>query len=303
MINLHCPDFYTGVNIYVKLVELYRRGPEAFREDVNLTHIFGSIPGMTWNGGSVIQGGVTDIRQLVEIAGIYEAFNIPLKLTLTNPMLEEQDIYDRYCNSIVKIFENEYNEILVSSPILEEYLREKYPHYKFDKSIIQNTITQDQDTIEDYIKILEQHKYETIVIPRTKAKDMEFLNKIPKEYRKNIEILLNDVCPLYCPKIGIHYTQIGKAQLYDLSYMECANQCVSKSLYPAYTNSDAMISYNEIKTIYEPLGYSEFKISGRWSKISIILNIVPYLIKPEYQKDVYQHLFMAAFTQDEASKI
>ena len=137
MINLHCPDFYTGFKVYEKLIELYINAPEAFRGDVNLTKIFGALPGMSWNGGTVFQGTVPDIRIANELANFYYQNGIALKLTLTNPILNETDKYDRYCNAVVAAFENDLNEILVSTDDFESFLREKYPLYKFDKQIQQ----------------------------------------------------------------------------------------------------------------------------------------------------------------------
>lgn len=303
MINLHAPDFYTGYRIYMRLIDLYYTGPQAFREDVNLTKIFGCFPGMTWNGGSVFYGTIKNKAIIEEISSFYRANGIPLKLTLTNPILTENDVHDRYCNSIVQLMENDINEILVSNDFLEDYLREKYPCYKFDRSIVAGTISQDMDDIDTYVKLLESNKYETIVLPRRKTKDINFLKQIPMEYRQNIEILLNDFCPLSCSRLGEHYEAIGQMQVYNFKYDTESEICLHRCLYPVVERANDMISYDEIKEIYEPLGYSEFKISGRWNKNSIALNVTRYLIKPEYQFDVLSYLLEAAYSPDQVAEI
>ena len=47
------------------------------------------------------------------------------------------------------------------------------------------------------------------------------------------------------------------------------------------------ITYEMIKNIYEPLGFSHFKIEGRtWDKLSLCLTYCNYMIKPEFHNTV-----------------
>ena len=50
------------------------------------------------------------------------------------------------------------------------------------------------------------------------------------------------------------------------------------------------ISYQEIIEKYAPLGYTEFKISGRGSAQSALFAILPFLIRPQYQLAVAQYV-------------
>jgi hypothetical protein len=90
-----------------------------------------------------------------------------LKFTLTNPVLELVDCYDRYSNTILALAENELNEILIVSPILENFIRNKYPNYKINRSII--STTGQEETLDNYLQELE--KYNKIVLPRRLVKD------------------------------------------------------------------------------------------------------------------------------------
>ena len=53
------------------------------------------------------------------------------------------------------------------------------------------------------------------------------------------------------------------------------------------------ILIDEIYTDYLPLGYTEFKISGRHHGITIAFNTVRHLIKPEYQLIVLKELMFS----------
>ena len=53
--------------------------------------------------------------------------------------------------------------------------------------------------------------------------------------------------------------------------------------YPWERDISQIITYNEIVKDYLPLGYTEFKLSGRGNSYHIIYNLITYFIKPEYQ--------------------
>ena len=97
------------------------------------------------------------------IAAALKNFNglgVALRYTFTNTLLREEDVYDSYCNECMKLGNNGLNEVLVNSPILEKYIREKYPKYR----IISST-TKGIKTIDGLNKELE--KYPIVVADYT----------------------------------------------------------------------------------------------------------------------------------------
>lgn len=287
MINYHCPDFLYGFEIYKFLFKIQEEHPEVFYDNVKIKSIFGSFPTMTWMGGGYCLLPRTKSIDIQKIVEFYREKNIPLKLTLTNPMLEEIDCYDRYCNTVLTLCENDINEVLVSSPILEDFIRTEYPRYKINHSII---ATEQDKTIEEYIKELD--KYNTVVLPRRILKNMDLLEQIPNEYRNRFEFLCNDPCDINCPRLYEHYKDFGKAQLSipdGERKIGCTSLC--NEMFPHAKNYNYQIHYDEIVNLYQPKGFTEFKLSGRSDPIIIILTLVPYLIKPKYQRDMYGHLF------------
>jgi hypothetical protein len=77
-------------------------------------------------------------------------------LTFTNPLIEEKHCYDTYSNLIAECGHNGMNEILVTSPILETYLRTNYPNYKYCKSVT-STENNTYDVENYYISVLPKY--------------------------------------------------------------------------------------------------------------------------------------------------
>lgn len=280
MINYYCPEFFNLEKIYDTVLELQNKQPQIFYDGVKISKIFGSFPNMIWNGGGYNFGKHLFNEDLIDIKLRYEKRNIPLLITCTNPMLEKTDVYDRYCNNILSIFENDINEIMITSPYLEEHIRKNYPNYKINKSIIASEF--------DYDLNEALQKYNTVVLPRRYSKDFKYLNEqILKENRNRVEILCTDPCPTNCPFLYEHYKNYGKTQLYqndNMNSVECPMPF--RKEYPWNRDESEKITYEEIVTNYLPLGYTEFKLSGRGSIESGIKHIVKYFIKPEYQIEV-----------------
>ena len=285
MINYYCGGFYDAEDIYEKFFQLKEKSPYIFYNNVKLSKIFGSFPNMVWNGGGYNFGEMPLIEEIEQTSINYYYKDIPLLLTCTNPALEKTDIYDRYCNTILSILDNGKNEIMVSSPYLEEYIRKNYPNYKINKSIIASEFDYDlNEALNDY---------NTVVLPRRYAKDFNYLsNSIALENRHRVEILCNDPCPINCPYLYSHYKEFGKVQMYQKSINCSEANCKMpfRKQYPWERDKSQIITYNEIVEKYLPLGYTEFKISGRNNINHVIYNLVNYFIKPEYQAQVFLYL-------------
>ena len=128
--KFYLPDFYYKYNLNTIIIDLLKKHPEYFYDNIEIGAIYGCFPGMIWNGGRLYTG-FTDYDN---IKGTIEAFNsrnIPIRFTCTNSLLEEKHNYDTYCNLVMDLANNGMNEILVNSPILEDYLRKTYPNYKY----------------------------------------------------------------------------------------------------------------------------------------------------------------------------
>lgn len=281
MINLNLPDFVFGARVYDTVIPLVREYPEIAYEDTRIAAIFGCFNAAIWNGGGILLGQSAVRQQMDDCIGHFNYdLNVPLRFTFTNSLITENQCFDTYCNLIAEAGHNGRNEILTSSPILEKYLREHYPHYKFCRSIIAAQNEPYGDT----------SKYDLVVMRRNMNNNWDYLDKIPMQDRDKIEFLCCDPCPDNCPRIYSHYRDFARAQIEQdgtLPNLECSMGQVKGRFVNKYTRSlQSYISRETIEKMYVPRGYSQFKISGRTNLAAIIQGISNYYIKPEYQADV-----------------
>ena len=285
MINYYFADFFTGKNLYKKIIQYQKEYPEIFYDNVNIKYIFGNFPNMLWNGGSIMVNNMRIFTpQIIEIKEWYEELNIPLQLTLTNTSLLEKHLEDEFCNNVLQLMDNGKNEVLVSTDLMYNYIKKNYPNYKINRSIV--------NTEKDYNweEALDT-KYHNIVMPRRNTTP-EYLSSIGEQYRNRIELLCNDPCPINCPMINTHYKlyeELAMRRGPDIyKAMECHNDIVNNSFFKMDLSSQ--ITYKDINDIYLPLGYTEFKLSGRGSILKILTAVTSYMVKPEYQVMFYEKL-------------
>lgn len=293
MINYYMPGFVESQPAYAHLFYLRDKAPQCFYDNVCIKKIYGAFPNMIWNGGSYWFGPVMTpdvVRQYFEW---YKDKGVILQLVCTNPVLTETDVYDRYCNMILEIASQyPFTEVLVSSPYLEKYIQEKYPHMPIDKSIIATTRDRDTETdsLEHYIADVE--KYNMCVLPRKYTRNVDFLKQIPEHLRDRFEVLVTDPCPITCPRLYSHYEDMARVQLYEQVEKSTAF-CTGinpDNPFRKWTYRHMRVQYDELTKVYEPLGFTEIKLSGRTSMVQMAVTTVPYLIKPEYREDVYMDL-------------
>lgn len=187
MVNYYCPGFFESQYMYNIYMWLWNEHRECFNDNVKISKVYGCFPGMTWNGGSYWIGGGCPLPKAEDMVEWYKEKGLTVQLTMTNPVLEERDLYDRYCNGILETLESEDVEILVASPTLEKHIRENYPKYKVDLSIIATTKERHEKTVDDYVKKLDD--YNIVVLPRKYGKDIDALSKVPMDKRGRLEIL------------------------------------------------------------------------------------------------------------------
>ena len=127
MINYYILDFFWHYNVNTTLLNLIKNEPQMFYDDFKIGAVFGNFPNCIWNGGGVTQGRFVDVSEQIAIMTDFLEHDVPLRLTMTNPIVEEKDLYDRYANYIMENLNNRITQVLVSNPLLEQYIRETYP--------------------------------------------------------------------------------------------------------------------------------------------------------------------------------
>jgi collagenase-like PrtC family protease len=266
--------------------------PWIMKDNVVIDSVFGS-PTCIWNGGRTLADVYYNKQQLKNIHDSYADLDVKVRFTFTNPFLDEHDMYDRYCNLIMDVFQDLAPEVVVNSSLLEEYLRSKYPTISFISSTTKRLRRSDSQLKEF------SHDYKYICLDYDYNYNFEFLDSIQEEERNRVEILINSICPKGCNVRVLHQEFSAKRQLeYDNDdncdesepfFKGCPLIKRSKELpcsMHGYTK-DFLRGTNYILPQdldkYLDKGYSHFKIQGRELTISqMFAEFFPYLIRPEF---------------------
>lgn len=286
-IRFHLPGLRYNFPLNMSLLTMKKRNPEWFMDNVEIGSIFGEFPTSRWNGGRFSGGDQCDAAFVRNVVMAINAFGVPIRYTYTNPLINEFDLDDEYCNYCMDVANNGMNEVLVFSPILEEYIREKYPKYKINSS----TCKEIRDI--DGLNAELDKDYALVVLDYNLNNKFDLLEKIEK--KDKIELLVNACCVPDCPRRGAHYREIGKQQSIALKNRKAPLDkqipvpqwhCEYGENNNIYTIQDysTYISPQAIYEKYVPMGYSNFKLEGRTANIfNLVETYALYLIKPEYQ--------------------
>lgn len=281
-INFILPGLTEHFKLNSFFIELQEKEPNKFYDNVKIHSIYGNFQFCIWDGGRVFKNyNPHNLEDIYYISNYLKSKNISLRLIFTNPLIsKEEELNDHFCNLVTQICEDKNNEIVVNSPILEEYLRQNYSQYSFISSTTKcNSFKQ---TKEDLKK-----DYKMICLDYNLNNNFTLLDSLSEEEKNKCELLCNAICPPGCPNRKEHYKLNG---LYHLNLckkysIDCGikfNTLNSKTI-----NYNHHIDINKIINIYSQKGFKYFKLEGRTlSNEENLLNYVSYMIKPEYYFDV-----------------
>lgn len=288
-VRFHLPGLRYNYPLNMMLLSMIEKYPHFFREGLKIASFFGEFPTSRWNGGRFSNGDQCDARFVREVVKSINAQGIPVRYTFTNPLLQAPDLEDDYCNFCMEVADNGMNEVLVVSPILEEYIRKKYPGYKINSSTCKEI--KDMDALNAEL----EKDYNLVVLDYNWNNQFALLEKI--QHKEKCEILVNACCVPNCPRRGEHYRQIARQQSITLKNRtlppdkqipvpgwHCEygdkNTLYTIQSYPTYVSPEA------IWETYVPMGFHNFKIEGRTANLFSLINTYCfYLMKPEYRDE------------------
>lgn len=291
-VNFHLPGLRYNYPLNMLFLSLLKTKPELFREGVKIASFFGEFPMSLWNGGRFINNDQCDAGYINGVIKSINAQGVPIRYTYTNPLLTEHDLADSYCNYCMKAADNGMNEVMVFSPILEEYIRKNYPSYKINSS----TCKEIKD-IEELIKELEKDYY-MVVLDYNLNPRFDFLEQIPMEHRSRCELLVNTICVPDCPRRGDHYKNIAKNQriVHMNRKMPPDKQIPIEPWHCEYGDKNSLDTIKNYKTYispeaiwekYVPMGFKNFKIEGRTASLFFLVDVYcHFMVKPEHEHEV-----------------
>lgn len=284
-VRFHLPGLRFNYPLNMFWVSLLKTHPEYFREGVEIGSCFGCFPVALWNGGRLISHDQCDAAFIRNVVKNINAQGIPIRYTFTNPLLTEYDLDDPFCNFCMDVADNGMNEVMVFSPILEKYIREKYPSFKINSSTCKEIKNADDLNAE----LAKDYQY--VVLDYNLNSQWEFIDKL--EHPEKLEVLVNTLCQPACKRRGEHYRWIAKQQRNLLKNRELStdkkipiedwyceygeHNCIHTiQKYPTFISPDMI--WNE----YLPRGINNFKIEGRTANLfSLIDTYCFFMLKPE----------------------
>lgn len=287
--RFHLPGLRYNYPLNMMFLNMLNKMPEYFREDVEIASFFGEFPTCYWNGGRYASGDQCDARFVQEVVKNINAQGVPIRYTFTNPLITESDLDDPYCNFCMQVADNGMNEVLVFSPILEEYIRKKYPSYKINSSTCKE--------IKD-MKLLEEElnkDYNLVVLDYNLNNQFDLLSQIKQ--KEKCELLVNACCVPNCPRRGEHYQMIAKQQRLALKNRKCpADKQIPIPVWRCeYGEKNSIYTIQEYSTFispeaiwekYIPMGFNNFKIEGRTANLfQLIDTYCFYFMKPERKEE------------------
>ena len=289
-VRFHLPGLRFNYPINMLVVSMMRTYPEYFREGVETASFFGEFPTSKWNGGRYSGGDQCDSDFIRAVIKNVNAAGIPIRYTFTSPLITEADLSDPYCNFCMKEADNGLNEVIVVSPILEEYIRKNYPKFKITSSTCKeikdmNVLNQELDK-----------DYNIVVLDFNLNNRFDLLSQIKK--KEKCELLANCCCVPNCPRRGEHYRFMANQERIALNNRKLpANmqQEIPKwyceygektSIYISKTY-ETHISPEDIWEKYVPMGFHNFKLEGRTANIFLLIDTYAYYFaKPEYRDEM-----------------
>lgn len=293
-VRFHLPGLRYNYPLNMFWASMLKENPEFFREGVEIGSFFGCFPVGLWNGGRLIVNDQCDEGFIRMVVKSVNDMGIPIRYTFTNPVLNEHDMDDPYCNFCMEVADNGMNEVIVFSPILEKYIREKYPSFK-----VNSTTCKEIKNIDDLnAELARDYKY--VVLDFNLNNQWDLLEKV--EHKEKVEVLINACCQPGCKRRGEHYKQIGidtrnvlknrklpPNRQIPINPWHCdygEKNCIwSIQDYPTFVSPD------DIWNKYVPMGINNFKIEGRTGSLfSLIDTYCFYMLKPECEREARLYL-------------
>ena len=286
--HYHLPGLFEFYEFYKVFLPLFYEHREYFYDWCDIGSIYGAPADCIWGGG---RAGFGD-SEAEKVFSLMAQYGISARLTFSNSLIRKEHLADIKCNKLCELLEaaKVKNGIIVHSDILLDYLKNKYPEFYFVSSTTK--------VLTDYNDLLNEVNRDdfSYVVPDFRLnKCFDKLGTMTQEQKDKIEFLCNECCWIGCYDRKACYEAVSRMNLGE----NCNGHiCVSSEAGEGYRFSKAMhnpafISVDDIRNIYMPMGFTNFKIEGRSLGSALVLEfLLYYMTKPEYQINVREEIYL-----------
>lgn len=285
----HLPGLFEFYGLYSEFLPLFREHREYFYDWCDIGSIYGAPADCVWGGGRVGFGE----NNPKEVLALMKEYGISARLTFSNSLLRTEHLSDKKCNYLCSMFGEKngiQNGVIIHSDLLLDYLKNKYPEFYFVSSTTR--VLTDFEQLKNEIN---RDDFLYVVPDFRLNKELDKLNRLSEKQKDKVEFLCNECCWFGCADRKKCYETVSRKNLGE-KFTE--HRCTAPDAESGYKFSKAMtnpgfIGIDDIKNIYMPMGFSNFKIEGRSLGSALILEfILYYMTKPEYQINVRERIYL-----------
>ncbi len=285
----HLPGLFEFYELYKIFLPLFFKHREYFYDWCEIGSVYGAPADCLWGGGRA-GFGEADVS---DVLALMKEYGISARLTFSNSLLKEEHLSDKKCNVLCGLFAQKdkvQNGVIIYSDLLLEYLKKHYPELYFVSSTTK--------VLTDFEKLSEEVKREDFryVVPDFRLnKAFDKLKTMPVNLKEKMEFLCNECCYFGCKDRKVCYEAVSRKNLGE-SFSE--HDCKAPDAGEGYRFSKAMknpgfIGIEDIKNLYLPMGFTNFKLEGRGLGSAIVLEfLLYYMTKPEYQLQVREEIYL-----------
>ncbi len=293
--RFHLPGLRYNFPLNMFWINALKQYPDFFREGVEIASCFGDFPISLWNGGRFSNNDQCDAGFIKRVIKSINDTGVPIRYTYTSPIVSAEEVNDPYCNFCMDCANNGMNEVIVFSPILEDYLRNKYPKFAFNSTTCKEI--KDADALNAEL----EKDYKYVVLDYNLNGKWEFLEKL--QHKEKLEILINAICVPACPRRGEHYRTIAQNERIVLKNRtlppdkqiplipwDC--EYGNFNTFQKIQGYSTFVTPEQIWEKYIPMGINNFKIEGRTANLFMLIDeYCYYMIKPE-KVDEMRHMII-----------
>jgi len=197
--------------------------------------LFGFVEKSTLYGGRVFLRRELSDRDVFQL----NKAGIGVRLVMSNHYVE-RDEYIRN-RPLLEKYHQPLNSVIATNDDLAMWVRQDFPKYKIDASVIKNIKTHKK--IDETLKL-----YDSIVLPMRLNEDLDFLEKI--EAKDRVTLFANAGCALNCPS-KLCYLSVSKMNKGNGGKLKCSQPIKMRKL-------EGMVDFP--LQPYIDLGFRRFKL-------------------------------------------